>query len=316
MKLLLIEDIDEFKACKEDWYSILNEKDNHNPYVSFEWILSWWDFFGEGHRLYILVLKDNERCLGFSPLMVCRSGLLKIYRFIGRPQCSKMCFVVRNNWEKVFLDYIIPHLQSIRGPALIDLCGLCEKDPCFQLLDKMLQNNSADNNNRNRVYTRARNRYLMDFEQESMESFLNRNKKHNTIKRVLTMEQRLSKLCSLEFDRIPKSQVNQIFPLHEKRWCKKTDNNGFGKGELKRFFSNLAFTEDISSFRCQVYRMKAGSLTIAFIYTFICKDTVYIYRLAHDDDFGIYKPGLINIKKMSTVFLRSGFPHCRFFLRR
>ncbi|MGM0588479.1 MAG: GNAT family N-acetyltransferase [Bacteroidota bacterium] len=77
----------EFENIKPQWES-LNEQAHTYIYQTYEWNRIWWEFFGEGKELYIVLVYQQHRLVGILPLFkdVVRLAGVKIYtclRFIG-----------------------------------------------------------------------------------------------------------------------------------------------------------------------------------------------------------------------------------------
>jgi len=51
------------------WNELLTEAGADHPFVSHEWVRTWWECFGAGHELHVLVVKDGERPIAIVPLM-------------------------------------------------------------------------------------------------------------------------------------------------------------------------------------------------------------------------------------------------------
>ena len=74
-----VEDIDCFESLRDCWNVILerNTLENNNVFLTWEWVSTWWKYFGKGRKLLILVVKDNEEILAIAPLMLSAYKLLR-----------------------------------------------------------------------------------------------------------------------------------------------------------------------------------------------------------------------------------------------
>jgi len=52
------------------WDALLEESGVDHPFLSHEWVRTWWECFGAGHQLYVLVVKDREQPIAIVPLML------------------------------------------------------------------------------------------------------------------------------------------------------------------------------------------------------------------------------------------------------
>jgi len=51
------------------WDALLEEAGVDHPFLSHEWVRTWWECFGAGHELHLLVVKDGDRPIAIVPLM-------------------------------------------------------------------------------------------------------------------------------------------------------------------------------------------------------------------------------------------------------
>ena len=89
MEIKVIRQIEALGPYLDEWNDILEENGNDNPYITPDWIIGWWRFFGNGRLLYIIVLYDRERAIGFLPLMGEKKRLYIKYRIIGCPHAAR-----------------------------------------------------------------------------------------------------------------------------------------------------------------------------------------------------------------------------------
>jgi CelD/BcsL family acetyltransferase involved in cellulose biosynthesis len=51
------------------WNALFEESGLDHPFLSHEWVRTWWECFGAGHVLHVLVVRDGERPIAIVPLM-------------------------------------------------------------------------------------------------------------------------------------------------------------------------------------------------------------------------------------------------------
>ena len=49
------------------WDEVLEGSESCTPFLSHEWVLSWWESFGRDHQLWILVLEDEQGVCAIAP---------------------------------------------------------------------------------------------------------------------------------------------------------------------------------------------------------------------------------------------------------
>jgi CelD/BcsL family acetyltransferase involved in cellulose biosynthesis len=65
----VITDTREFRALRETWDSLLSKSNDNNAYLTWEWLFTWWQHYGLGKRLNILVIVEDDRIISIIPLM-------------------------------------------------------------------------------------------------------------------------------------------------------------------------------------------------------------------------------------------------------
>ncbi|OZM56057.1 hypothetical protein CIB95_13180 [Lottiidibacillus patelloidae] len=298
LQIQLVTSMKQLEIYREAWDEILKKNNNNNPFLTFDWIKTWWDYFGEDKKLHVKVLRDENEIIAFLPLMKRKKKYIEEIFFIGFGQSNYMDIVVtdecRENALKIFLDSIF----SSKLKAIYNLHGLLNSKQTPDILQREL-------NRRNIPF----------FQGEIIAPFLNynainfkeylkpRQKKHGLNRR----ENKLHHVGDVSFQPLATKKIDTIFALHAKRWRNKMDTSGFSVGKTKQFFKHLLENSN-SSFQTVVNTLTVDREIIGFMYGFICADRYVFYISAHDDDFGIFSPGRIvlkeEIKKCEEMQLR------------
>jgi CelD/BcsL family acetyltransferase involved in cellulose biosynthesis len=51
------------------WDALLEESGVDHPFLTHEWVKTWWECFGSGHDLHVLVVMDGQSPIAIAPLM-------------------------------------------------------------------------------------------------------------------------------------------------------------------------------------------------------------------------------------------------------
>lgn len=62
-----ITDVVEWEALAGTWNDLLSRTPADSPFLTYEWLRAWWDAFGDGAALHILVLCEGERPVCIAP---------------------------------------------------------------------------------------------------------------------------------------------------------------------------------------------------------------------------------------------------------
>ncbi|MCA1031099.1 GNAT family N-acetyltransferase [Bacillus timonensis] len=288
MNLYQITSITKLEEYREEWNKILRQNANNNPFIELDWVMSWWQFFGDDYFLQVEVLKDEDEILAFFPLMRKKRRFVDEVFFIGYGQANYMDIVVLDEWRELAISYYLQHMNSTRTSVIYHLHGMLKSAGTPDLLEKYLK----------------KERFPF-FQGSTISPFINlsaiadlkkyikpRHSKHGLNRR----EKRLKTIGEVLYKRLDLNDIDFIFTLHAKRWKDRIDTSGFSVGKTREFYTHLV-KMNYSNFQTVVDTLSIEGQMIAFIYGFICGDRYVFYIHAHDDDYGIFSPGRIILKE-------------------
>lgn len=68
MKITAVDNFNDFLALQEKWKKVLQLSD-HTIFQTWEWLSTWWRYFGKGRRLLVLLAEVDGEIRGIAPLM-------------------------------------------------------------------------------------------------------------------------------------------------------------------------------------------------------------------------------------------------------
>jgi CelD/BcsL family acetyltransferase involved in cellulose biosynthesis len=66
----IINDYQTFVGLEGQWNDTVDRAGHTHPFLRHEWLRTWWDAFGEGRTLNVLVVRAGNRILALAPLML------------------------------------------------------------------------------------------------------------------------------------------------------------------------------------------------------------------------------------------------------
>lgn len=100
-----IQDMHEFIALREEWNILLRQCPHGDPFFSWEWLATWWDFFGSQHQMMIIAVYENDTLVGLAPLMLRLERMwgvkIRVVSSIGLPPPDISGFLVPPNRNDV-----------------------------------------------------------------------------------------------------------------------------------------------------------------------------------------------------------------------
>ncbi len=289
-EIKVINCMEELAGHKEEWKKILTDNRNSNPFLEFDWIENWWNFFGKGHSLFVLVMQMQDRIVGFCPFMIMHHLFFQEIAFIGYPDASYMDFILAGENRDRSIEASLDYIQKLRGSFILHLHGIHEE----AYSDKVLIN--YFNQNKGGFFVRSFEDPFIPIDRD-FTSYLKKRSKYSSIKTLIRSRIKLESVANVTYKQLSDSEFDDIIHLYEKKWKKKYDASNFLKRNHQDFFRTIA-DDTIMSFRVMAYGLKLGNRLIAFIYGFLCNGTYYLYRISHDNDFSVYGPGKIILMKL------------------
>jgi CelD/BcsL family acetyltransferase involved in cellulose biosynthesis len=122
----------DFAALKEEWDRLFSRAVDTNPFLSHDWLFSWWVSYRPKAKLLVLLARDESNDLiGIAPLMLERKFLfgipMRVLRFVGDGtwETDHMNFIVDESHSQAVLAAFHRGLKDI-GWDLLELNQLPE----------------------------------------------------------------------------------------------------------------------------------------------------------------------------------------------
>ncbi|NOZ26228.1 MAG: GNAT family N-acetyltransferase [Nitrospirae bacterium] len=114
IELRTVTSFDEFMAMRDDWNGLLEQSGHDRVFLRHEWFTAWWQAFGKGRKLFIVVASGRDGMCGIVPLMRCQSSFRGIpvrgIEFISNNDSPGCGFILRRNHEYLagsIMSYIL-----------------------------------------------------------------------------------------------------------------------------------------------------------------------------------------------------------------
>lgn len=111
----LVDDYKHFVGLKGDWNALLDQSANRdNVFLRHEWFDVWWQSFGEGKHLFILLGFDSNRLIGIAPFMLFRDRYKGVpytrLNFIEDANAPEMNLIAAKGREEEFTRLVFNFL--------------------------------------------------------------------------------------------------------------------------------------------------------------------------------------------------------------
>ena len=113
---LYIEEIDSFEGflrLEKIWNKLLFVSQMNEPYLTYEWQLSWFKNFGQGSKLFILLVKAGGEVYGIAPLIISKAFGFRTIKFIGSGWSDYLNFILKRQ-EQEICDAIFEYIAQVK----------------------------------------------------------------------------------------------------------------------------------------------------------------------------------------------------------
>ena len=118
----VVEDSRVFESLEDEWEDLYQNCLLATPFQSWAWLYSWWESYGEDHRLQLITLRDRRGLLvGLIPLMLVRRRGFGSLLFVGTGVSDYLDMLARRGWEEVVAEAAVQTLQDIGHWHVADL---------------------------------------------------------------------------------------------------------------------------------------------------------------------------------------------------
>ena len=120
-EVVVLEQLQDFVTLEEEWEDLYRNAALATPFQSWAWLYSWWEFYGKGHELRVVTIRDGGLLVGLMPLMLERRGGFGRLLFVGTGLTDHQDILVREGWEGEVLEAGARILGQIDGWQVADL---------------------------------------------------------------------------------------------------------------------------------------------------------------------------------------------------
>ena len=303
MKIIPITKDVEFYSLESSWNRLLKSSANDNPFLTWDWLYTWWSFYKDGKELSILLVKEEAEIVAIAPLYLCTQRIMGVpvrcLRIIGDEEvCSEyLDIIVEQNKEEVY-SFLFDYL--IRGPLSWDVLFFSDflKDSNFMPLLSQL--------NTQKVFKRiirdvTTNPYVIL--PKTWDIYFSSLKK-KTRKNIGQNLNRLNKTFDWRFNPYPEAcnitleqAMTEMMRLHEQRWKTKRHYGVFQRKRFRSFHLKLA-DRFYSRKWLRLFFLWIDQNAVAALYGYEYGGKFYAYQMGFDTEMNKYGVG-------STVLLLS-----------
>ena len=291
LRVEIVSDDESFAGLEPLWNRLLEESGINHPFLTHQWVRTWWECFGAGGKLHVLLVKDGDDVIAIAPLMLTRRKFygwpLRWLEFIGNVHTPRCDFLVTRRPAEVYRA-IWSSLLSQRG--LWDVLLLCQLPDDSRTLDE-IPLLAAESQLPLGQWRSAASPYL-PMQEDWDGYFKQRNAKHRAnLRRRL---KRLSELGPVEMERITceaglEDALGEGFRIEGAAWKDQCGTSMQAQQESRLFYTKLA-RKFAQRGWLELNFLTVSGRRIAFHYSLRYNNKVYLLKPGYDPAYSSYSP--------------------------
>ena len=282
------------KTLSKEWEELFLDSFLVTPFQSFEWVSTWWEWFGRSKKPHIFEIREGKDLIGLMPMYE-TSFPLRILRPVGKGHSDYLQPLIRKGYERSFSEHFADHLHTLKGIDLIDLQQLRENHPLLDCLSGC-----------QKIHQDAC--YLLDLP-STFEDYL------KTLSKSMRYEARrinrppfTTRQAKIRTIMDPE-EIEKVFPvffqLHVKRWRQRALPGSFARPITQKFhidYARKACAKGSLKFSVLEYEDKP----VGALYVMKAGGGYFFYQSGFDPNFKMLSPGNVLVSHTIQLAISDG----------
>jgi CelD/BcsL family acetyltransferase involved in cellulose biosynthesis len=300
-----ISDYQAFLDLEPVWNEVAEAAGLDHPFLEHAWVRTWWECFGAGSTLRILVAKAGDQTVAIAPLILTpiRMWGIKVRRlgFFYNAHVPRADFLIARRPEDACLA-IWNHLARTRDWDLLQLCQLPEGSTTLAAMSGLARQDHCP------IVTwqsgAAPYLPLSSSWDEYFNSLANKHRANlrNRFKRLSGIGPVAVETISSD-EQLPDA-LEAGLQLEAAAWKGAAGTAISSDPDVARFYSTLAVRSAERGW-LQLHFLRAGSQRVAFDYSLSYKNRVHLLKIGYDPAYAAYSPSnLLLFMLLQNMFQR------------
>lgn len=304
LRVETISDYDSFLELEQVWNRLVEQAGIDHPFLRHEWVRSWWESFGAGKRLHIVVVKAGEEAIAIAPLMASRTRMygLKVRRleFLNNVHTPRFDFIIARRQEEAYRAIWTCLLSQKKQ---WDLLEMCEVPTASQTL-KELPRLAVEGGCLIGLWPSAKSPYVPL--QGTWDDYFKRLKGHHR-SNMRNRLKRLEQLGQIEMEVVTsgeqvESALEEGLRIEAAAWKGKTRSAINCHDDIRHFYKGFAGMAAERGW-LRLYFLNVNGKRIAFFYALCFGNKLYVLKIGYDPNFAAYSPGNV----LTYMIMRNAF---------
>jgi CelD/BcsL family acetyltransferase involved in cellulose biosynthesis len=300
-----VSDYQAFLDLEPVWNQVAEAAGLDHPFLEHAWVRSWWECFGAGSTLRILVVKAGDQTVAIAPLILTpiRMWGIKVRRlglfYNAHVPCAD--FLIAQRPEAVY-GAIWDHIARTRDWDLLQLCQLPEGSETLKAMSGLARQDHCQTV----IWQSGASPYLPL--RSSWEEYFNslagkhRANLRNRLKRLSAIGPVGVETVS-SGERLPDA-LEAGLQLEAAAWKGAAGTAISSDPHVSRFYSTLAVRAAERGWM-RLHFLRAGSQRVAFDFSLEYKNRIHLLKIGYDPAYAPYSPSnLLLLMLLQDMFQR------------
>jgi CelD/BcsL family acetyltransferase involved in cellulose biosynthesis len=281
----------DFLALEGAWNTLVERAGIDHPFLRHEWIRIWWDCFGQGHRLHILLVRQRDDLVAIAPFMLTSTRMygvpVRTLAFIFNVHTPRQDLIVARAHRDVY-QAVWKYLDSRQGLwDVIEMYQLPETSRTREYMRQAAENAACPAG----IWHGDASPYLSLEGRTADEYFASLGTKHRSNMRNRT--KRMSRLGKLELeivsDRGLTTALEDGFAIEAAAWKGDARTAIRSDDALRRFYTRIGEASAKAGW-LRLQFLTLDGRRIAFGYSLVYGRKLYLLKAGYDPEFARYSP--------------------------
>jgi len=292
----VVASLNAFRRLKNRWNALLERSHSNCIFLTWEWLFTWWKWYGNNSDLFILVIQDQANQIrGIAPLMARRTAaVFRRLQLIGSD--SKVCsdfldIIAEKGWEKHVAKCIMRFLVKTRSQWHVFVLSSIPSDSSFLAVlrrlpefRRLMRHKKVQNTAPSLSYPGTWDKLLARFGRSTRKSITRKRRRIEKEFRVQFTP------WSALFDRT--QTINTVKRLQQKSISRKGLRGIFEDETYRNFHADIIDLFRREGWLYIVFLLCDGK-PVAFLYAYLYGGKCYDYQRGFDTDYRSYSVGTV-----------------------
>jgi len=307
----VVDTFDKFKKLQPLWNTLLDQSDIVDaPFMTFEWFASWWQYYGNNNKMFVILVREGSETVGIAPFMRTKMSWrgfpLAAISVMDNYACGETGLILQKQHEarkNEIMDSIFRYMQEHNSRCDILLSISVLKD---SVTDKALTGVFRSRKLEYLTYPTDTSPYI-PVQGNWEEYFRSRSRNlRSKLNRVRNLYKRAGDYKIVKYTEGNMEQaMNELLQVSKKTWKYKAGTAIASSPETTGFFSTLAESLSRKGW-LDIWILKLNGTPIASAYNMKYKKKVYASKMGYDEDYKHLSPSeFLNAEAIKDAFENS-----------